>query len=92
MVFVVVFGLKTSVELIEWLSEWRSTTQNTFEHRKEICFRFFFQCGTVWINCWMLRDLRAPFGGIKDSGIGREGYPYSEEVFTELKTITLNIS
>jgi len=50
------------------------------------------ECGTVWINCWMLRDLRAPFGGIKDSGIGREGYPYSEEVFTELKTITLDIS
>ena len=40
----------------------------------------------------MIRDLRAPFGGIKDSGIGREGYPYSEDVFTELKTIALNIS
>ena len=40
----------------------------------------------------MLRDLRMPFGGIKDSGIGREGYPYSEEVFTEIKTICINIS
>ena len=30
-------------------------------------------CGIVWINCWMLRDLRVPFGGMKASGIGREG-------------------
>ncbi len=29
--------------------------------------------GTVWVNCWMMRDLRVPFGGVKDSGIGREG-------------------
>lgn len=51
-----------------------------------------FQCGTVWINSWLIRELRMPFGGIKDSGIGREGYPYSEEVFTELKTICLNLA
>ena len=31
------------------------------------------QSGIVWVNCWMLRDLRTPFGGMKDSGIGREG-------------------
>jgi acyl-CoA reductase-like NAD-dependent aldehyde dehydrogenase len=30
-----------------------------------------------------------PFGGVKDSGIGREGYPYSEEVFTEIKTVSI---
>ncbi|CAF3668390.1 unnamed protein product, partial [Rotaria sordida] len=48
------------------------------------------ECGTVWINCWMIRDLRMPFGGIKDSGIGREGYPYSEDVFTEIKTVCIN--
>jgi len=33
-----------------------------------------------------------PFGGVKDSGLGREGYPYSEELFTEIKTVCLNIS
>jgi len=49
------------------------------------------ECGTVWINCWMIRDLRMPFGGIKDSGIGREGFPYSEDVFTELKSVCINI-
>jgi aminomuconate-semialdehyde/2-hydroxymuconate-6-semialdehyde dehydrogenase len=31
------------------------------------------QSGIVWVNCWMLRDLRTPFGGMKDSGVGREG-------------------
>src|SRR5262249_5838678 len=31
------------------------------------------ECGTVWINCWLLPDLRTPFGGVKNSGVGREG-------------------
>jgi aminomuconate-semialdehyde/2-hydroxymuconate-6-semialdehyde dehydrogenase len=30
-------------------------------------------CGLVWVNCWLLRDLRVPFGGSKASGLGREG-------------------
>ncbi|CAF4223578.1 unnamed protein product, partial [Adineta steineri] len=42
--------------------------------------------------CWALRDLRMPFGGVKDSGIGREGYPYSEEVFTEYKAVCMNLA
>ncbi|CAF1116327.1 unnamed protein product [Adineta steineri] len=50
------------------------------------------ECGTVWTNCWALRDLRMPFGGVKDSGIGREGYPYSEEVFTEYKAVCMNLA
>jgi acyl-CoA reductase-like NAD-dependent aldehyde dehydrogenase len=29
--------------------------------------------GTVWVNCWLVRDLRVPFGGMKQSGVGREG-------------------
>ena len=31
------------------------------------------RAGTIWVNCWFVRDLRAPFGGFKKSGIGREG-------------------
>jgi len=46
--------------------------------------------GTVWVNCWMLRDLRLPFGGTKHSGIGREGGKYSHEFYTEQKTICIN--
>ncbi len=41
--------------------------------------------GIVWINSWFLRDLRTPFGGMKGSGIGREGGHHSLEFYTELK-------
>lgn len=43
--------------------------------------------GTVWINCWLVRDVRVPFGGTKDSGLGREGGPYSLRFFTEPKNV-----
>ncbi len=45
--------------------------------------------GTVWVNGWMLRDLRLPFGGVKDSGLGREGQLDSLHLFTEPKTVTI---
>jgi aminomuconate-semialdehyde/2-hydroxymuconate-6-semialdehyde dehydrogenase len=48
--------------------------------------------GTVWINTWMNRDLRVPFGGVKASGIGREGQEHSLEFFTEAKTICVKHS
>ncbi|MAB83625.1 MAG: 2-hydroxymuconic semialdehyde dehydrogenase [Phycisphaerae bacterium] len=43
--------------------------------------------GTVWINCWLLRDLRVPFGGVKHSGVGREGGEEAMHFFTEAKTV-----
>ena len=43
--------------------------------------------GIVWINCWNMRDLRTPFGGMKNSGVGREGGMHALEFFTEEKTI-----
>jgi aminomuconate-semialdehyde/2-hydroxymuconate-6-semialdehyde dehydrogenase len=45
------------------------------------------EAGTVWVNCWMLRDLRVPFGGVKHSGVGREGGEDGMRFFTEPKTI-----
>lgn len=45
--------------------------------------------GTVWVNTWLARDLRAPFGGMKSSGLGREGGRHSLEFFTETKTIAV---
>ena len=45
--------------------------------------------GTVWVNTWMLRDLKMPFGGVKASGLGREGADYSIDFFTEVKTVCL---
>ncbi|MFK0112996.1 aldehyde dehydrogenase [Streptomyces sp. NPDC091217] len=48
--------------------------------------------GNVWVNCFFIRDLRAPFGGMGDSGIGREGGSFSREFFTEPKTVCMNIN
>lgn len=50
------------------------------------------EAGLVWINTWLLRDLRVPFGGVKDSGVGREGGRWSLEFFSEIKTITVKLS
>jgi len=47
------------------------------------------QSGIVWVNCWMLRDLRTPFGGMKDSGVGREGGYEALRFFTEPKNVCL---
>ena len=47
--------------------------------------------GIVWINSWFLRDLRTPFGGMKASGIGREGGHHSLEFYTELKNICIKM-
>lgn len=47
------------------------------------------QSGLVWTNCWLVRDLNLPFGGMKASGIGREGAKDSYEFFTEVKTVTI---
>ena len=45
--------------------------------------------GTVWVNCWMLRDLRVPFGGMKQSGVGREGGDEALRFFTEPKNVCI---
>ncbi len=45
--------------------------------------------GTVWVNCWLLRDLRVPFGGMKQSGVGREGGEEALRFFTEPKNICI---
>ena len=47
------------------------------------------EAGIVWINCWLLRDLRTPFGGVKDSGIGREGGFEALRFFTEEKNVCI---
>lgn len=49
------------------------------------------ESGIVWVNCWMLRDLRTPFGGVKMSGIGREGGFEALKFFTEEKNVCVRI-
>ena len=49
------------------------------------------EVGIAWVNSWFLRDLRTPFGGAKQSGIGREGGVHSLEFYTELKNICIKL-
>ena len=47
--------------------------------------------GIIWVNCWMIRDLRTPFGGMKQSGVGREGGFEALRFFTEAKNVCVRI-
>ncbi|SDI47440.1 aldehyde dehydrogenase [Alteribacillus bidgolensis] len=49
------------------------------------------EAGIIWVNTWYLRDLRTPFGGMKQSGIGREGGAHSFEFYSELSNVTIKI-
>ena len=49
------------------------------------------ESGIVWVNCWLLRDLRTPFGGMKDSGVGREGGFEALKFFTEEKNVCVKL-
>jgi aminomuconate-semialdehyde/2-hydroxymuconate-6-semialdehyde dehydrogenase len=69
------YGLSASV--------WTSDVSRTHRVARRI------QCGTVWVNSWMYRNLRAPLGGMKSSGVGREGGDYSLEFFTEIQNVSV---
>lgn len=47
--------------------------------------------GIIWVNCWLLRDLRTPFGGMKQSGVGREGGWEALRFFTEAKNVCVKL-
>ena len=47
------------------------------------------RAGTVWVNCFLIRDLTAPFGGCGISGIGREGGDYALDFHSDLKTLQI---
>jgi aminomuconate-semialdehyde/2-hydroxymuconate-6-semialdehyde dehydrogenase len=47
------------------------------------------ETGIVWVNCWLVRDLRTPFGGMKNSGVGREGGWEALRFFTEAKNVCI---
>ena len=49
------------------------------------------EAGIIWVNTWYLRDLRTPFGGMKQSGIGREGGMHSFDFYSELSNITIKL-
>ena len=47
------------------------------------------EAGIIWVNCWMRRDLRTAFGGVKNSGVGREGGWEALRFFTEAKNVCI---
>lgn len=49
------------------------------------------ESGIIWVNCWLVRDLRTPFGGMKNSGVGREGGWEALRFFTEAKNICVQL-
>jgi 5-carboxymethyl-2-hydroxymuconic-semialdehyde dehydrogenase len=46
--------------------------------------------GTIWVNCFFVRDLKAPFGGAKKSGIGREGGNWSFDFYADVKNTVIS--
>ena len=62
---------------------WTSNLKRTMRMSNEL------QAGIVWVNTWMLRDLRTPFGGMKASGVGREGGFEALRFFTEAKNVCI---
>ena len=62
---------------------WTNDLSRTMRMTKKL------ETGIVWVNTWMLRDLRTPFGGIKNSGIGREGGFEVLRFFTEAKNVCI---
>ncbi|MFA6239088.1 MAG: aldehyde dehydrogenase [Bacteriovorax sp.] len=67
-------------------SVWTTNITRGLELPKKI------EAGVVWVNTWMLRDLRTPFGGVKESGLGREGGMHALEFFSEIKNICVGLS
>ncbi len=49
------------------------------------------ESGIIWVNCWLLRDLRTPFGGMKNSGVGREGGWEALRFFTDAKNVCIEL-
>lgn len=62
---------------------WTNDLKRTMRLSKQL------QAGIIWVNTWLLRDLRTPFGGVKDSGVGREGGFEALRFFTEPKNVCI---
>ena len=79
-----VLKLANSVKYGLSASVWTNNLKRTMYFSQQL------NVGIVWINTWMERDLRTPFGGVKDSGMGREGSFDVLRFFTESKNICIN--
>ncbi|WP_439130612.1 aldehyde dehydrogenase [Polaribacter sp.] len=89
---VTIMSFKTDKEALTLANEvkyglsatiWTNNLNRTMQFAKQL------QTGIVWVNTWMLRDLRTPFGGAKESGVGREGGFEALRFFTEPKNVCI---
>ncbi len=80
----------SEAEVIEWANSTQYGLAGSIwsqDEKKAERVAMKIDSGIVWINTWMLRDLRTPFGGMKESGRGREGGKYILEFFSNVKNI-----
>ncbi len=87
-----IMPFETESDLIEMANDvryglsatiWTSDVNRTMRLSKKI------DCGVIWVNTWLMRDLRTPFGGMKNSGVGREGGLEALRFFTEPKNVCI---
>ena len=79
-----------AIEIANGVSYGLSAVVQTKDVGRAVRVANALEVGTVWVNDFFVRDLRVPFGGMKSSGIGREGAQYSLEFYTEAKTVCLS--
>lgn len=80
----------TEDEVVEWANSTQYGLAGSIwsrDEKKAERTALRIDSGIVWINTWMMRDLRTPFGGMKESGRGREGGKYILEFFSNVKNI-----
>lgn len=90
---VTIMSFKTDEEALQLANDVKyglSSTLWTNNLNRTMLFSKQLHAGIVWVNTWMLRDLRTPFGGQKDSGVGREGGFEALHFFTEAKNICIS--
>ena len=83
-------GDKEALKLANNVKYGLSATVWTNNLKRSLYFSEQLQTGIVWINTWLQRDLRTPFGGAKSSGVGREGGFEVLRFFTEAKNVCIN--
>jgi aminomuconate-semialdehyde/2-hydroxymuconate-6-semialdehyde dehydrogenase len=89
---VTIMPFKTDMEALQLANDVKyglSATVWTHDLNRSMQFSKQLQTGIVWVNTWMLRDLRTPFGGQKDSGVGREGGVEALRFFTVPKNVCI---
>ena len=92
---VVLSAFSTEAQAIAWANATPyGLSASVWTHHLDTMHRVCRQlsAGVIWGNCWLVRNLSMPFGGVKASGLGREGGHYSIDFFTQEKSICVALS